>query len=58
MNQWTQLMLTRRDTHTPALLAEKLPDTGELEVRKTILLTLYRRSIVEISDMKSWKGFD
>jgi uncharacterized protein YjbI with pentapeptide repeats len=44
--------------HTPALIAAKLPDTGELEVRKTILLTLQKRSSAEASDPKSWNGFD
>ncbi|MCJ0949942.1 pentapeptide repeat-containing protein [Rhodococcus sp. ARC_M8] len=46
------------NTHTPALKASKLPDTGELEVRKTIFLTLHKRSTVESSEPKSWKGFD
>ncbi|OYD61272.1 pentapeptide repeat-containing protein [Rhodococcus sp. OK302] len=46
------------NTHTPALVTAELPDTGELEVRKTILLTLHKRSTAEASDPKSWKGFD
>ncbi len=46
------------NTHTPAPIASELPDTGELEVRKTIFLTLHKRSTVESSEPKSWKGFD
>lgn len=46
------------NTHTPALIAAKLPDTGELEVHKTILLILHKRSITESSESKSWKDFD
>lgn len=46
------------NTHTPELIAAMLPDTGELEVRKTILLALHNRSAEETSDPKSWKGFD
>lgn len=44
--------------HTPVLIAAKLPDTGELEVRRTILLTLHKHSSAEASDPKSWNGFD
>lgn|GEM_PF-891088 len=46
------------NTHTPVLVAAELPDTGELEVRRTILLTLHKRSTTESSEAKSWKGFD
>lgn len=46
------------NTHTPALIAAQLPDAGELEVRKTILLTLHKRSTAETPDTKSWIGFD
>lgn len=46
------------NTRTPKLIADGLPDTGELEVRKTILLTLHARSTLEISDPKSWKGLE
>ncbi|MFC1472879.1 pentapeptide repeat-containing protein [Rhodococcus qingshengii] len=46
------------NTYTPSLSAARLPDTGELEVRQTILLTLQKRSVLESSDPKNWKGFD
>ncbi|OQM83381.1 Secreted effector protein PipB2 [Rhodococcus sp. 66b] len=52
------------NTHTPALNAANLPDTGELEVRKTILFTMHKRSSTrrrasgDKSASKSWNGFN
>ncbi|MDN3460833.1 pentapeptide repeat-containing protein [Rhodococcus sp. APC 3903] len=45
------------NTLTPPLLAAELPDTGELEVRKTILLTLHRRRHATEPGPKSWRNF-
>lgn len=45
------------NTHTPVLIAAHLPDTGELEVRKTILQLLHNHSIFAKTDPKSWRGF-